>query len=139
MPGLAGSVALAVVAVVVIWKGSEYFEGAARLLSRYYGLPLAIHGAVVAIGSSFPEISSIVISVLVLFTMFALGATYVPGGTNSEAILTPALATLVFIIFTRTDLELTHLEAYGFLGLCGLFVLWVILESTNVIEAVQGI
>ena len=335
MPGLAGSVVLAAVAVVVIWKGSEYFEGAARLLSKYYGLPLAIHGAVVvAVGSSFPEVSSIVIStvvhgefslgvgaivgsaifnllvipalsalfseeleatrslvhkdaqfyvisVLVLFTMFALGATYVPGGTNSEAILTPALtifplvtygiylflhqqdaseqtierppgirvskqwtillvslvviavgveglvqaalslgelfdtpsilwgltviaagtslpdafvsvnaareddsvtsltnvlgsnifnllvaiplgvllagsatinflvavptmgflmvATLVFIVFTRTDLELTDLEAYGFLGLYGLFLLWMILESTNVIETVQGI
>ncbi|WP_336326685.1 sodium:calcium antiporter [Halovenus sp. HT40] len=335
MPGLAGSVVLAAIAVVVIWKGSEYFEGAARLLSKHYGLPLAIHGAVVvAVGSSFPEISSIVIStvvhgefslgvgaivgsaifnllvipalsalfseelestrslvhkdaqfyvisVLVLFTMFALGATYVPGGTNSAAILTPALtilplvtygiylflhqqdaseqtlerppgiragkqwaillvalvviavgveglvraalslgelfdtpsilwgltviaagtslpdafvsvkaareddsvtsltnvlgsntfnllvaiplgvllagsatinflvavptmgflmvATLVFIVFTRTDLELTDLEAYGFLALYGLFLLWMFLESTGAIETVQGI
>ncbi|MXR50068.1 sodium:calcium antiporter [Halovenus sp. WSH3] len=335
MPGLAGSVGLAAVAVVVIWKGSEYFEGAARLLSKYYGLPLAIHGAVVvAVGSSFPEISSIlistavhgefslgvgaivgsaifnllvipalsalfseelestrslvhkdaqfyVISVLVLFVTFALGATYVPGGSNSEAILTPTLvllplvtygiylflhqqdaseqvtesspdvrpikqwgtllvslvviaigvegliraalslgalfdtptflwgvtviaagtslpdafvsvsaarnddsvtsltnvlgsntfnllvaiplgvllagsatisflvavptmgflmvATLVFIVFTRTDLELTDVEAYGFLGLYGLFLLWMVLESTQVIETVQGI
>lgn len=335
MPGLAGSVVLAAVAVVVIWKGSEYFESAARLLSKHYGIPLAIHGAVVvAVGSSFPEVSSIVIStvvhgefslgvgaivgsaifnllvipalsalfseelestrslvhkdaqfyvisVLVLFMMFALGATYVPGGTNSEAILTPALtilplvtygiylflhqqdaseqtierppgiragkqwaillvalvviavgveglvraalslgelfdtpsilwgltviaagtslpdafvsvkaareddsvtsltnvlgsntfnllvaiplgvllagsatinflvavptmgflmvATLVFIVFTRTDLELTDLEAYGFLALYGLFLLWMFLESTNVIETVQGI
>ena len=32
-----------------------------------------------------------VISVLALFVTFALGATYVPGGTNSEAVLTPAL------------------------------------------------
>ena len=35
-----------------------------------------------------------VISVLVLFVVFALGATYVPGGTNSAAILTPILVSL---------------------------------------------
>ncbi|ADB62874.1 sodium/calcium exchanger membrane region (plasmid) [Haloterrigena turkmenica DSM 5511] len=335
MPGLLGSLVLVVVATLVIWKGSGYFEQAAERLSKHYGLPVAVHGAiVVAIGSSFPEISSIVIStvvhgefslgvgaivgsaifnllvipalsalsseeleatrdlihkdaqfyvisVLVLFITFALGATYVPGGTNRAAILTPplallslatygiyvflhqqdasehvaddsldvrparewgalvvgllvitvgvegivraalslgaifdtpsflwgltviaagtslpdafvsvraaqnddsvtsltnvlgsntfnllvaipvgvllagsatinflaaiptmgflAFATLVFIVFTRTHLELTNREAYGFLGLYGLFLLWMILESMGVIETVQGI
>jgi cation:H+ antiporter len=139
---------LAVGSTAVIWKGSELLENAAARLSRHYGLPLAVHGAVViAIGSSFPELSSVVlstllhgefalgvgaivgsaifnllvipavsalssesleatrdivhkdaqfyiISVLVLFITFALGATYVPGGTNEAAILTPALAVL---------------------------------------------
>ena len=335
MVGLLGSLVLAVVSVAVIWKGSTYFERAAERLSRYYGLPVAVHGAVVvAVGSSFPEISSVVIStlvhgefslgvgaivgsaifnllvipavsalvseeleatrslihkdaqfyiisVLVLFIVFALGATYVPGGTNSAAILTPelavlplatygvyiflhqqdasdhvstgavdvdarrewgvlavallvitvgvegliraalalgdlfgtpsflwgltviaagtslpdafvsiraaqnddsvtsltnvlgsntfnllvaipvgvllagsatinflaaiptmgflAFATLVFIVFTRTDLQLTNLEAYGFLGLYVLFLLWMTLESVGVIETVRGI
>nr|WP_240729952.1 hypothetical protein [Halalkalirubrum salinum] len=146
MLGLATSLLLVGLAVIVIWKGSEYFAQAAERLSKHYGLPVAVHGAiVVAVGSSFPEISSIVIStvfhgefslgvgaivgsaifnllvipalsafaseklettrdlvhkdaqfyvisVLVLFIMFALGATYVPGGTNEAAILTPTLA-----------------------------------------------
>ena len=335
MVGLVASVVLAAISVAVIWKGSTYFERAAERLSRYYGLPVAVHGAVVvAVGSSFPEISSVVIStlvhgefalgvgaivgsaifnllvipaasalatdeleatrslihkdaqfyiisVLVLFIVFALGATYVPGGTNSAAILTPelailplatygvyiflhqqdasdhvstgavdvdarrewavlavallvitvgvegliraalslgdifntpsflwgltviaagtslpdafvsiraaqnddsvtsltnvlgsntfnllvaipvgvllageatinflaaiptmgflAFATLIFIVFTRTDLELTDLEAYGFLALYVLFLLWMTLESVGVIETVQGI
>ena len=335
MVGLLGSLVLAVVSVAVIWAGSVYFERAAERLSRYYGLPVAVHGAVVvAVGSSFPEISSVVIStlvhgefslgvgsivgsaifnllvipavsalvseeleatrslihkdaqfyiisVLVLFIVFALGATYVPGGTNSAAILTPelavlplatygvyiflhqqdasdhvstgavdvdarrewgvlavallvitvgvegliraalalgdlfgtpsflwgltviaagtslpdafvsiraaqnddsvtsltnvlgsntfnllvaipvgvllagsatinflaaiptmgflAFATLVFIVFTRTDLQLTNLEAYGFLGLYVMFLLWMTLESVGVIETVRGI
>ena len=148
MVGLLGAVALVAVTTPVIWKGSEYFERSAGRLSRHYGLPLAFHGAiVVAVGSSFPELSSVVlstvvhdefslgvgaivgsaifnllvipalsalfsdelsatrslvhkdaqfyiISVLVLFIVFALGATYVPGGTNTEAILTPPLAVL---------------------------------------------
>ncbi|WP_435114920.1 sodium:calcium antiporter [Halolamina sp. C58] len=335
MPGLAASLVLIVVGVGVIWKGSEYFDRSAERLSRHYGLPVAVHGAVVvAVGSSFPEISSVVIStvvhdefslgvgaivgsaifnllvipalsaifsdeleatrslvlkdaqfyvisVLVLFIVFALGATYVPGGTNSAAILTPSLAilplatygiylflhqqdasdhvaeattdvrparewgilliallviavgvegliraalslgaifgspsflwgitviaagtslpdtfvsvraaknddsvtsltnvlgsntfnllvaipigvilagsatinflaaiptmgflafaTLVFIVFTRTDLELTDLEAYGFLGLYLLFLVWMVLESVGIIETVRGI
>ncbi|SEW30401.1 sodium:calcium antiporter [Halobacterium jilantaiense] len=335
MPGLLGSLALAAVAVVVIYTGSTYFERAAERLSRHYGLPVAVHGAiVVAVGSSFPEISSIVIStvvhgefslgvgaivgsaifnllvipalsaltsedleatrdivhkdaqfyiisVLVLFIVFALGATYVPGGTNSAAILTRplvvlplatygvyvflhqqdasehdavevrdvdplrewgvlaaalvvialgvegivrsalafgdifdtptflwgltviaagtslpdafvsinaarndddvtsltnvlgsntfnllvaipvgvllagtatinflvavptmgflAFATLVFVVFTRTNLELTNVEAIGFLALYVLFLLWISLESVGAIETVQGI
>ena len=148
MVGLVGSLALVAVGTLVIWKGSEYFEQSAERLSKHYGLPVAFHGAiVVAVGSSFPEISSIVIStvvhdefslgvgaivgsaifnllvipalsalfseeleatrslvhkdaqfyiisVLVLFIVFALGATYVPGGTNQAAILTPVLTVL---------------------------------------------
>jgi cation:H+ antiporter len=335
MTGLLWSLVLAIVATLVIWKGSEHFARGAERLSKYYGLPVAVHGAVVvAVGSSFPEISSIVIStvvhgefslgvgaivgsaifnllvipalsalsseklgatrnlvhkdaqfyiisVLVLFIIFALGATYVPGGTNSAAILTPTLAvlplatygiyiflhqqdasdhvaaesvdvsplrefgvlmvallviavgvegivraalsmgeifgiesfllgltviaagtslpdafvsvraaknddsvtsltnvlgsnifnllvaipvgvllagsatinflvaiptmgflgfaTLVFVVFTRTDLELTDVEAYGFLGLYALFLVWMVLESAGLIDTVRGI
>ncbi|MEF8800002.1 MAG: sodium:calcium antiporter [Halolamina sp.] len=329
------SLLLAVVSTGVIWKGSELLEGAAERLSKHYGLPVGVHGAVVvAVGSSFPELSSVVIStvfhgefslgvgaivgsaifnllvipamsalsserlestrdivlkdaqfyvisILVLFIVFALGATYVPGGTNAAAIVTPTLAlfpivtygiyvflhqqdvsehvslddisvsplkqwailvgalvligvgvegvvraaltfgdvfdtpsflwgltviaaatslpdafvsvraaqndddvtsltnvlgsntfnllvaipvgvlldgsatinflaavptmgflafaTLVFIVFTRTDLELTNVEAYGFLALYGVFLVWMGLESIGVIETVKGI
>lgn len=146
MSDLLVSLGLVVVATAVIWTGSGLLERAAERLSKYYGLPVAVHGAIViAVGSSFPELSSIVIStvvhgefslgvgvivgsaifnllvipalsglsserlestrdivhkdaqfylisVLVLFVVFALGATYVPGGTNRAAILTPSLA-----------------------------------------------
>jgi cation:H+ antiporter len=146
--GLLAPAILAIVSTGVIWIGSERLEAAASRLSRHYGLPVAVHGAVVvAVGSSFPELSSVVIStlfhgefslgvgaivgsaifnllvipaasalaseeleatrdvvhkdaqfyiisVLVLFITFALGATYIPGGTNEAAILTPALALL---------------------------------------------
>ena len=148
MNRLSVALALAVVATVVIWSGSERLERSSERLSKRYGLPVAVHGAiVVAVGSSFPELSSVVIStlghgefslgvgaivgsaifnllvipaasalasdrlettrdvvlkdaqfyvisVLVLFIVFALGATYVPGGTNQAAVLTPTLALL---------------------------------------------
>jgi len=51
MTGLPASLGLVVVAALVIWKGSEYFERAAERLSKHYGLPIAVHGAiVVAVG-----------------------------------------------------------------------------------------
>ncbi|MFB6103282.1 MAG: sodium:calcium antiporter [Haloplanus sp.] len=148
MFGLGLSLAVAVASTAVIWVGSERLERSAARLSRHYGLPIAVHGAVVvAVGSSVPELSSVVvgtllhgefslgvgaivgsaifnllvipaasalaseeleatrdivhkdaqfyiISVLVLFITFALGATYVPGGTNEAARLTPGLVAL---------------------------------------------
>jgi len=50
-----------------------------------------------------------------------------------------AFATPVFIVFTRTGLELTDYEAYGFIGLYGLFLLWMVLESVGVIGTVRRI
>ncbi len=148
MNGILVYLGLVVVSTAVIWKGSELLEQSAERLSKHYGLPVAVHGAVVvAVGSSFPELSSVVIStllhddfslgvgaivgsaifnllmipalsaavsekltttrdivhkdaqfyiisVLVLFITFALGATYVPGGTNSAAILTRPLVVI---------------------------------------------
>ena len=144
---------LLIASTAVIWMGSERLESAAARLSRYYGLPVAVHGAVVvAVGSSFPELSSVVIStllhgdfslgvgaivgsaifnllvipavaalaseelettrdivhkdaqfyiisVLVLFLTFALGATYVPDGTVEAAVLTPTLAVLPLLTY----------------------------------------
>jgi cation:H+ antiporter len=335
MVGLTVLAVLAVVSTGIIWLGSARFEAAAERLSRHYGLPVAVHGAVVvAVGSSVPELGSVVvstlvhgdfglgvgaivgsaifnllvipaasafatdsldttrdivhkdaqfyvISVLVLFLVLALGATYVPGGTNRAAVLTPTLvlvplvtygvyvflhyqdtmdhetdrptdvapgrewtqlavalavitvgvegivraaigfgeafgtstflwgltviaagtslpdafvsvraarrnagvtsitnvlgsntfnllvaipvgvllagsatvdflvaipllgflsvATLLFIVFIRTDLELTDLEALGFLALYAAFLVWIILESTGVVDTVRGI
>lgn len=160
MSGLLLYLVMAIIATAVIWKGSGLLERSAERLSKYYGLPIAVHGAiVVAVGSSFPEFSSVVIStlvhdefslgvgaivgsaifnlliipalsafasedleatrdivhkdaqfyiiaILVLFITFALGATYVPGGTNRAAILTPTivlipLATYAVYVFLQ--------------------------------------
>jgi cation:H+ antiporter len=50
-----------------------------------------------------------------------------------------SLATLVFIVFTRTHLVLTTREAIGFLGLYALFLAWMVLETVGAIETVRGI
>ncbi|MBB6646042.1 sodium:calcium antiporter [Halobellus ruber] len=169
MAVVVGSIGLVAVSTLVIWKGSEYFERAAERLSGFYGLPVAVHGAVVvAVGSSFPELSSVIIStvvhgefslgvgaivgsaifnllvipgvsaifsenldsnrslihrdtqfyiisVLLLFVVFALGATYVPGGTNRAAILTPGLA-LILLATYAVYLFLHQQDASGYVG-----------------------
>lgn len=48
-------------------------------------------------------------------------------------------ATIVFVVFTRTRLELTSREAYGFIALDGAFVVWMGLETVGVIETIKGI
>ncbi|MDH4276968.1 MAG: sodium:calcium antiporter, partial [Acidimicrobiia bacterium] len=70
---------IAVVASVVVWRGSDLLEGSAEQLSLFYGLPPVVHGAmVVAIGSSFPELSSTVLATL-LHGEFELGLSVVVG------------------------------------------------------------
>lgn len=36
-------------ATAVIWQGSSFFECAAANLSKHYGLPVAVHGAIVVV------------------------------------------------------------------------------------------
>jgi cation:H+ antiporter len=47
MSALLVALGLAAVATGVIWKGSEHLERSAGRLSKHYGLPVAVHGAVV--------------------------------------------------------------------------------------------
>jgi len=103
MPGLFVSLGLVVIAALVIWKGSEYFMQAAERLSKHYGLPVAVHGAiVVAVGSSFPEISSIVISTVV-HGEFSLGVGAIVGSAIFNILVIPALSA-----FASEELEATR-------------------------------
>ena len=62
---LATSVAIILGATVAIYVGSGWLESAGEQLSRYYGLPLVVQGAIVAaIGSSCPELASVVFAAL---------------------------------------------------------------------------
>jgi len=87
-------VGLVVVSTAVVWKGSAMLETAAEQLSRYYGLPPIVHGAiVVAIGSSFPELSSTVLATLV-HDEFDLGVGAIVGSAIFNVLVIPAAAAL---------------------------------------------
>lgn len=84
--------AVAAIATAAIWKASDWLETTSANLATYYGLPDAVQGAIiVAIGSSFPEISSIVLATL-LHGSFDLGVSSIIGSAIFNVLAIPALA-----------------------------------------------
>jgi len=85
---------LAIISTVVIWKGSELLEQSSHKIAAYYGLPAVVQGAViVAIGSSFPELASVVLGVLVHGT-FDLGVGVIVGSAIFNILVIPGLSAL---------------------------------------------
>lgn len=85
--------ALAVVvgATVAIWKGAEWLETASDRLSEHYGLPMVVQGAVVAaVGSSFPELASVVFAALSGSLELGVGA--IVGSAVFNVLVIPAAA-----------------------------------------------
>ncbi|WP_027369941.1 sodium:calcium antiporter [Desulfovermiculus halophilus] len=87
--------AVAVVGTAVVWKGSGLLEVASERLSIYYGLPDIVQGSIiVAIGSSFPELATVVVSTLVHGT-FELGVSAIVGSALFNILIIPALSGLL--------------------------------------------
>ena len=83
---------LALVSTAVVWKGSEWLESSSEKLSAYYELPPLVQGAVIlAVGSSFPELSTAVLSTL-LHGEFELGVAAIVGSALFNVLMIPALA-----------------------------------------------
>ncbi|ELY61644.1 sodium:calcium antiporter [Natronolimnohabitans innermongolicus] len=101
-------VALAAVATALVWAGSLSLERSAERLARYYGLPPIVQGAVIAaVGSSFPELSSVVIAT-VRYGEFELGVAAIVGSAVFNVLVIPALATL----FHRDTMESNRAIVY---------------------------
>lgn len=91
---LLGYIGLAVVSTAVVWKGSEWLEACSEKLSAYYELPPLVQGALVlALGSSFPELATAVLSTLV-HGVFELGVSAIVGSALFNVLMIPALAGL---------------------------------------------
>lgn len=86
---------LAAVATAVIWFGSGLLENASDRLAKYYRLPPIVRGAVIAaVGSSFPELSTTVISTL-LHGAFELGVAAIVGSAIFNILVIPGISVLV--------------------------------------------
>lgn len=102
---------VAVVATVIVWKGSGLLETASERLSAYYDLPDIVQGAiVVAIGSSFPELSTTVISTLI-HGEFELGVAAIVGSALFNILVIPALSGLSSREQLRANRDLVYKEA----------------------------
>ena len=88
-------ICLIVISTAVVWKGSFMLETAAEGLSKYYRLPPVVQGSVVvAVGSSFPELSSTVLATLV-HGQFDLGVAAIVGSAIFNILVIPGISGLV--------------------------------------------
>ncbi len=101
------NVLVIVAATGFIWLGSGWLEESAEQLSTYYGLPAVVQGSiVVAIGSSFPELSSVVFTALA--GTFDMGVGAVVGSAIFNILVIPAISGLV----TEGDLDTNRTIVY---------------------------
>ncbi|MFB6115285.1 MAG: sodium:calcium antiporter, partial [Candidatus Nanohalobium sp.] len=85
---------LAVVSTGVVWRSSSLLEATSENLASYYGLPGIVQGAVIAaVGSSFPELTSTVLSVLV-HASFEPGVGAIVGSAIFNILVIPAVSVL---------------------------------------------
>ena len=87
-------VLLACVGCALVWWGSTALERASEELAVYYGLPPIIQGTIIAaIGSSFPELATVVISTL-RHGSFELGVSAIVGSAIFNILVIPAVSSL---------------------------------------------
>lgn len=95
---------------VIVWWGSILLERSSERLSLWYGLPPIVHGSlVVAVGSSFPEISSTVLATLI-HGKFNLGIGAVVGSAIFNLLVIPGVSGL-YAGGLSVDLKVVYKEA----------------------------
>ncbi len=100
-------VAVIVVTAGFIWLGSGWLEESAEQLAAHYGLPAVVQGSVVvAVGSSTPELASVVFTALA--GIFDMGVGAVVGSAIFNILVIPALSGLA----ARGDLDTNRTLVY---------------------------
>jgi cation:H+ antiporter len=102
---------VALVSTGIVWVGSGLLESSSARLSAWYSLPEIVQGAiVVAIGSSFPELATVVMSTL-LHGEFELGVAAIVGSALFNILIIPAISGLVSKEQLRANRDLVYKEA----------------------------
>ncbi|WP_327053996.1 sodium:calcium antiporter [Halomicrococcus gelatinilyticus] len=104
------NVLVIVAATGFIWFGSGWLEESAEHLSAFYGLPAVVQGSiVVAVGSSFPELSSVVFTALA--GTFDMGVGAIVGSAIFNILVIPALSGIVSDGHLETNRTIVYKEA----------------------------
>ena len=99
-----------VLATGLIWIGSGWLEDSAEALSGYYGLPAVVQGSiVVAVGSSFPELVSVLVTAL--SGSFSMGVGAIVGSAIFNILVIPALSGLAADGAVGADRTIVYKEA----------------------------
>ncbi|WP_254531469.1 sodium:calcium antiporter [Natrinema gelatinilyticum] len=99
-----------VIATGFIWFGSGWLEESAEQLSAYYGLPAVVQGSiVVAVGSSVPELASVVFTAI--GGTFDMGIGAIVGSAIFNILVIPALSGIVSDGDLDTNRTIVYKEA----------------------------
>lgn len=130
---------VAIVATGILWKGSDWLEHSSEGLSTYYELPDIVQGAlVVAIGSSFPELSTVVISTI-LHGEFDLGVAAIVGSAIFNILVIPAAAALVTKNSFESNRDLVYKEAqFYIISVAVLIITFSFAAIFNPVESTNG-
>ncbi|WP_229124635.1 sodium:calcium antiporter [Halapricum desulfuricans] len=108
MAVLAVDVIIILLATGAIWVGSGWLENASERLATYYGLPEVVQGSIVtAVGSSFPELATVVVAAITVDSL-ELGVGAIVGSAVFNILVIPALAG----ISTAEELEANRALVY---------------------------
>lgn len=84
-----------IISSLVVWKGGGLLENSAEVLSKHYKLSPIVQGSIVtAVGSSFPELSTTVISTLI-HGEFDLGVSAIVGSAIFNILVIPGLSAIL--------------------------------------------
>ncbi|WP_181685046.1 sodium:calcium antiporter [Halorhabdus salina] len=107
---LLADVAIIVFASATIWLGSGWFERASDRLATHYGLPEVVQGAIIAaVGSSMPELATVVIASLA--NSLAIGVGGIVGSAIFNVLVIPGLAGLLTDDPIESNRTLVYKEA----------------------------
>lgn len=99
-----------IVASGLVWKGGSMLESSSEILALHYHLPPVVRGGIImAVGSSFPELSATILSIA-LHGKFDLGVSVVVGSAIFNILVIPGLS-VVFSKRLNTDKILIYKDA----------------------------
>lgn len=103
-------IAIIIVSSIIVWKGGELLESTSEALAKHYNLPPVVEGSIImALGSSFPELSTTVVSTL-LHGKFDLGISAVVGSAIFNILVIPGLS-VIFGGQIKSDRILVYKDA----------------------------
>lgn len=134
---------IALVGVALIWKGAGWLETASERLAVHYKLPDVVAGAiVVAVGSSFPELTAAVLSPLI-HGDFELGIGAIVGSAIFNILIIPALAVLKAPTALAANRDLVYKEAQFYMLAVAILLLTfsfaAIYNPVSAPDSIQGV
>ncbi|MCX2743210.1 sodium:calcium antiporter [Mangrovivirga sp. M17] len=80
----------------IVYKGGSMLENASEILANHYDLPSVVKGSLImAVGSSFPELSAVLVSTI-LHGKFDLGVSAIVGSAIFNIMVIPGVASALY-------------------------------------------